>query len=226
MIALALVGATVLAGCSDPFRIHVADSALEQAPMDWQTTKFDQEGETFGLKAAETRYVHRTDDDSRPPFPGVLQVFSLRGGNSQDLDALQERAQEVLSEAMGKEGIAVDASKDAGGERKLASGVKTRWSMHEGTIQSGRGDFFDPESKITVRVLSEVGVDGKSSTGFIAIAFVKIAEETASSIPGLPPSVRSDERTWHEVAADPSGSIGGATLPEGRGLMFHLVTHA
>ena len=69
--------------------------ALDASPLDWEVSTFDQEGGNFGLRIKETRYVHRTDNDRNPPFPGVVQVFSLRGDDSMKRSALEERAAEV-----------------------------------------------------------------------------------------------------------------------------------
>lgn len=214
------------AGCLDPFRVRVSATALEASPLDWEVTHFDQSGGTLGTKVKESRFVHQPADERDPPFPGVLQVFALRGGDSQDRDALLERARTVVDEALAKESIRVDASKDQSGTRTLRSGVNTEWFMHEGAIQSGGGSFFNPKSRITVRVLAEVGVDGRSDTGFIAVAFVKVAQQEDSLVPGVPPSTTSDQQTWIDLVADPDGSIMGATFSnKDRGLMFNLVTH-
>lgn len=217
----------LLSGCFDPFRVHVPAAALEVSPLDWDATDFGQQGGTFGLKITETRYVHRTDDDSSPPFPGVLQVFSLRGDDSTSRAALMERARQVVSEALDKESINVDEAKDASGKRELRNGVDTQWFLHEGTIESGGGDFFDPNTRITVRVLAEVGADGRSSTGFIAVAFVKVSEhQDGPVLGGVGDRTISDQRTWFDIVADPEGSIEGASFADSdRGLIYNLRTH-
>ncbi len=213
-------------GCLDPYRVHVSAAALEASSLEWEVTQFDQEGSMLGAKVKETRFVYQGEDERAAPFPGVLQVFSLRGGDSQDRDALMERAREVIDEALEKEQIVVDAGKDTAGTRTLRSGMVTEWFMHEGTIQSGGGSFFNPKSRITVRVLAEVGVDGKSNTGMIAVAFVKIAQQEDNLVPGVPSEPTVDQQTWIDVVADPKGSINGATFSnKDRGLMFNLVTH-
>ncbi len=226
LAGLLVAALLTMPGCLDPFRVTVSATTLEESPLDWEVTHFAQSGSTFGLKVKESRFVHQPSDERQAPYAGVLQVFSLRGGDSQDRDALMERARTVVQDALAKESITIDESKYATGTRKLRSGVTTEWFLHEGTIQSGGGSFFSPQTKITVRVLAEVGVDGKSDTGIIAIAFVKVAQQEPNIVPGVPPSTTTDTQTWLDVVADPSGSIAGATFSnKDRGLMFNLVTH-
>lgn len=221
-----LLTLVLLSGCFGTFRVHVPHAALDAADLEWEVAEFDEEGETLGVRVKETRYVHRTDDDRSPPFPGVLQVFSMRGSGSQDRDVLLDRARTVVDDAIAKEGIRVDADKNQDGARQLRSGVNTEWFLREGTIESGGGDFFDPESRITVRVLAEVGADGRSGTGFIVVAFVKVADHEEGLAPGLPATDVASDTTWFDVVADPHGSIGGATFSsKDRGLIYNLVTH-
>lgn len=212
-------------GCLDAFRVSVPHAALDASPLEWEVTTFPQEGGKFGLRIKETRYVHRTGDDSSAPFPGVIQVFSLRGGNSMERAALMERAEGVLADAIDQEGITLDASKEAEGQRELRNGVRTSWTFQEGTIESGSGDFFNPQTRITVRILAEVGADGRSSTGFIAVAFVKVAELRQNPL-GVGSTTVQDDATWLDVVADPEGSIRGASYASGdRGLLYNLRTH-
>ncbi len=226
LAGLLVVALLTTPGCLDPYRVRVPAVALDASPLEWEVTLFDQTGGTLGAKVKESRFVHQPEDERSPPFPGVLQVFALRGGQGQDRDALLEQARRVVDSALENETITVDPSKDATGSRKLRSGVTTEWFLHEGTIQSGGGSFFNPESKITVRVLAEVGVDGRSKTGFIAVAFVKVAQQEGNIVPGVPPTTTTDPQTWFDVVGDPEGSIKGATFSnKDRGLMFNLVTH-
>lgn len=223
-----LVVAVALSGCFDPFRVHVPAAVLDASPMEWNVTKGAVHGSTFGAKTTETRYVHLPDDGG-PPFPGVLQVFSLRGSQHRDVDDLLDFTRDVVDEALRREGVNVDEDLDAEGRRELRSGLDTQWFTHTGRISETSDDsIFLPSGQedIVVKVLGEAGYDGRSKTAVVAIAFVQVGRHTQSNLPGVIPSQDvTDERTWFEVVADRQGSIEGATLPSGRGLLTHLRTH-
>ena len=162
-----------------------------------------------------------------PPYPGVLQVFSLRGDDI-DVDSLYDQAQAVIDGAIQREGIAIDGSQDASGRRDLQNGGETRWFTHTGRITSSSDDsiFLPGDAEhLVVQVHAEVGYDGKDKTGFIAVAFVQIGTHTQSNLPGvLPPAEQEDLRTWFAVVADPHGSVDGASLAAG-GMIYNLRTH-
>ncbi|MGB1586095.1 MAG: hypothetical protein ACPHID_03505 [Thermoplasmatota archaeon] len=225
-LAVALLASVALSGCFDPHRVQVPAGALESSVVPWNVTKLPQEGKTFGTKSVETRYVHAPEQ--APPYPGVLQVFSLRGDGAKDRDSLYEQAEAVITDAIAREGIAIDSSKDANGRRDLQNGLETRWFTHTGRIDSSSDDsiFLPGDAEhLVVQVHAEVGYDGRAKTGFIAVAFVQIGTHTESNLPGvIPPAQEEDLRTWIAVVADPDGSVDGASLAEG-GLIYNLRTH-
>lgn len=225
-LAVGLLASVALSGCFDPYRVQVPAGALADSVVDWNVTKLSQEGTTFGTKSVETRYIHLPDEG--PPYPGVLQVFSLRGDGANDRDRLYGHAQDVLADAIAREGIAIDSSKDASGRRDLANGLETRWFTHTGRIDSSSDDsiFLPGDAEhLVVQVHGEVGYDGRAKTGFIAVAFVQIGTHTESNLPGvIPPAEEEDLNTWFAVVADPDGSVDGASLPKG-GLLHNLRTH-
>lgn len=215
---------SALAGCLSPLRVQVPDDILDESPIPWEERTFGEDGGFFGAKVKETRYVH--DPEEGPPFPGVFQVFSLRGGGRTSADELLDFTRARVEEAIEAEGIETDPGRAMEGERELRSGMDTKWFLEEGTIASGEGTFFDPETTITVRILGEAGYDGRSSTGVVVVAYIKVAEEQQSGVPGLPPETVKDERTWFDAVADPDGSIDGATFGDAdRGLIYNLRTH-
>ncbi len=228
-VLLAVILTIAVSGCFGigPHRITVSADALEASPLEWSRSDHDEEGEALGLKIMETLYVHRGDDDTKPPYPGSLQVFSLRGGNSQDRDWLLDRARTVVGQAAVDMQIDIDASLDQDGARSLRDGVSTKWFMHEGTIaKGGGGTFLSPETDIEVRILAEVGVDGRSKTGLIAIAFAKVEGTQRGPVAGVGDQQVRDMRTWLELVADPEGSIDGASFSgQDRGLVYNLVTN-
>lgn len=222
-----MVTAVALAGCFDGHRVIVDSDSLEASPMPWSRSDGDETGEALGLKVMETLYVHRGDDDTDTPYPGSLQVFSLRGGDSQDKAWLLERARSVVGQAAVELEIDIDVERDLQGRRELRNGVQTSWFMHEGTIAAGGGGtFLSPESDIKVRILGEVGVDGRSKTGFIAVAFAKIEGQQDDIGLGVGRETVYSDATWREMVSDPTGSIDGASFSEAdRGLIYNLVTN-
>lgn len=221
-LALCLVSGTVLAGCFDPHRVTVPQATLDASGMDWNVTHRPQQGGTFGAKSVETLYSYDPPGDE-PPFGGILQVFSLRGSERRSTEELLRFTREAVSEAIAREGIDIDPSKDAEGTRTLRNGVTSKWFTREGTIEEASGFFFDDDD-ITVRIHGEVGHDGKSSTSFVAIGFAQVARET-NVLPGFS-NPETNERTWFELVADPDGSVGGASFPSPqRGFIYNLRTH-
>lgn len=228
VVVACLLATVALSGCFDPYRAHVPAEVLGASPLVWNVTNLPQHGGNFGDKTVETRYVHIPEDDG-PPYPGVLQVFSIRGGAVADADRLIEFTRTLVDDAAAREGISIDGTQAKDGERRLASGLKTQWFSHLGRIeQTSDESLFLPQdgNDLVVRILGEAAYDGKSKTGLVVVAFVQVGTHTDSSLPGvLPATQQQDERTWFEVVADTTGHIGGATLPDGRGLITNLRTH-
>jgi hypothetical protein len=226
LLVLALLLVALLgAGCLGAFRVHVSDEALDAAQLDWEVETFDETGKWYGLKMKETRYIHLPEDRREPPFPAELSVFSVRGTDATNVAFLMARAHVVVDVAIEKEGVQIDESRSTEGTRTIRSGAETQWFVREGSIESGAGDFFNPEGQIKVRIMAEVGSDGRGSTGFIAVAFVKI-EDHQDGIAGLPGSTTASESTWFDVVADPEGSIAGASFSSPkRGLLYNMVTN-
>ena len=231
LVAVAIVAAVALvavAGCFDPYRVRVAQGALDASPLEWNVTKSAIQGKTFGTKTTETRYVHESPDGS-PPYPGVLQVFSIRGGDLRSTGDLTAFTRSVIEQAIEREGISIDGTQDSEGKRSLRNGETTSWFAHVGVISRSSPDsIFLPGGgqNIVVRILGEAGYDGTSKTSYVAVAFVQVGERTQSGLPGgIGNTQNADEQTWYEVVGDPTGSIGGASLPTGRGLIYNLRTH-
>ncbi len=222
-LALCLVTSAGLSGCFDPHRAAVPQATIDASGLPWNVTFHPQQGGAFGAKSIETLYSHNPST-SDPPFGGILQVFSFRGGERQSTSELLRFTREVVDAAIEREGIRIDGREDREGSRTLRNGVKAQWFNHEGAIRDASGNLFD-EDDITVRIHAEVGVDGRSSTSFVAIAFVQVARET-DVLPGLG-GKETNQRTWFELVADPKGSVRGASYasPE-RGFIYNLRTHA
>ena len=224
---VAILASVALSGCFEPYRVHVPGADVEATGLDWNVTKLPHDGSTFGTKTVETRYVH-SPADGGPPYPGVLQVFGLRGDGADDVEQLHDIAQQVIQEAIEREGISIDSTKDASGRRDLANGKETKWFSHTGRIESSSADSISlpgDADHLVVHVHGEVGYDGRAKTGFIAVAYVQVGTHTDSNLPGvIPATEQEDLRTWFAVVADPSGSVDGASLPDG-GMIYNLRTH-
>lgn len=211
-----LLGPALGAGCLEPFRVRVDPDVVARSTLDWNVTvgSLHRNG-WLGPRTIETRYTH--DPDGRgPPFPGVLQVFSVREVDRTTTKALLDITERLVEEAVAEHRIGLSGV-EAEGERTLDSGAGTRWFMREGRTES-QGTLFPRES--TVRILGEVGYDGKSSTSFVVVALAQVSEFDATPIVG---GERRDLRTWIEIAGDPRGSVDGAVGQNS--FVHHLVTH-
>lgn len=215
--AAALLAVSAFAsGCLEPHQVQVDAAILEQAPG-WVATPGGVEGD-FGLKSQETRYAFDRDPDAPPPFAGSLQVFSIRSLGRLETEELLDRARELVATGAEENNILLDDGEQAG-RRTLESGVPTRWFFREGrTAQSG--DVFDQD--VTVRILGEVGHDGRSDTSFLVIAMAQLSRTNQCPLIGPCQPVETDLHTWIQVVGDREASIDGATSTTG--FIDHLVT--
>lgn len=217
LLLVSLLALPVLAGgCLEPFRVRVDPDTVARSSLDWNVTVGDLHRKGWlGPRSVETRYTH--DPDGRaPPFPGVLQVFSVREVDRTATGALLKITEDLVEEAVAEHGIEL-SDEVSEGSRTLDGGVRTRWFMREGRTEA-TGTLFPRSS--TVRLLGEVGYDGKSSTSFVVVALAQVAEFDPTPIVG---GERRDLRTWIEIAGDPRGSVDGAVGQNG--FVYHLDTH-
>lgn len=212
-LALLLVAAAV-SGCVSPFRVHVPDAVVAQSPMDWNETREPEAGGFFGVQSKETRYAFQPDGGT--PYPGVMQVFSLRGWSSLDDEELLQKTRQAVAAAVEEQDIDIDERQDEQGKRRLKSGIQTQWFSHVGVV-SQEGTLFDED--VTVRIVGEVGHDDRSRTSFVVVAMAQVAETSGIIIP----REQSDERTWIQLVGDPHGSVRGATSQTG--FIHHLRSH-
>jgi hypothetical protein len=211
-VALAAVASLLLPGCLEPFRVQVDPAVLASAPG-WVKTPGAVEGGVLGPKSVETRYAFDRDPDDPAPFAGSLQVFSIRSLGALGQDELLDLARELVDRGAEEKNITLDAG-DTSGRRTIASGVATSWFVREGrTTQSG--DLF--EQGVRVRILGEVGHDGRSDTSFLVIGMAQVSRSNQCPSP-LPINCQPEEtnlQTWIQVVGDPEGHVQGATSSSG-----------
>jgi hypothetical protein len=203
------------AGCLEPFRAHVP-AELTQG---WTVTEGGVQGGALGPKSRETRYAFDRDRDAPPPFSGSLQVFSIRSLGSLDSGHLLDLARDLVDKGAKANAIQL-ADGEAAGPRTLRSGVPTHWFVREGRT-SQPGDLFDQD--VQVRILGEVGHDGRSDTSVLLIAMAQVGRTNQCPILPTPcQPEQADVQTWLQIVGDPHGSVQGATSQNG--FIDHLVT--
>jgi hypothetical protein len=219
VLFVAFMAAVPLAGCLEPYRVHVRTSVLEGSIHDWTLDKKGLHSDGWlGPKSRETLYSFSPASAQQPPYPAVLQVFSLRELDRRSTNALLGWTEDVVDQAVQRYNIVIDHRLDDEGRRSLDNGVETSWFIHQGRVAS-EGEVF-PED-VTVRIVGEVGHDGRSDTSFVAVGLAQIDRSLQCPIIG-PCQNQVDLSTWIEVVGDPDGTIGGATSQNG--FLFHLVT--
>ncbi|MEA3204384.1 MAG: hypothetical protein QOI63_2066, partial [Thermoplasmata archaeon] len=201
----------------DPYRAHVDEAALGQATLAWSRSDQPQEDSgLFGVKTAETDYTHT---GSSPPFPALLLVFSLRAVGRPSTEELLHFTHVAVDNATGLRGVRIDQQQSARGQRTLAGGMSTEFFTEEGT-STRPGGLFAVNTK--VRIVGEVGYDGRSSTNVISVGIAQV--ESSRTCPlNINCGTTHDEASWIEMVGDPEGSVSGATSQAG--LIDHLVTH-
>jgi hypothetical protein len=216
-IVLAAVAALLLPGCLEPFRVRVDEEVLTRAPG-WAVTQGAVDGGFLGPKTREMRYAFDRDADAPTPFAGSLQVFGIRGLSSLDRRELLDLAKDLVEHGAADKNITLDPG-GAAGKRETVSGVGTSWFVREGrTTQTG--DLF--QQGVRVRILGEVGHDGRSDTSFLVIGMAQVSRTNQCPIIGPCQPEETNLQTWIQIVGDPEGSIQGATSSSG--FVDHLVT--
>lgn len=218
-IALAAVTALLVPGCLEPFRARVPAEVLASAPG-WVETPGGVEGSWYGQKRVGTRYAFDRQSDDPPPFPGVLEVYSLRRMDDLSRSELERQARRLVAGNAEAYLIELEANGPEG-SRKTAGGVTTHWFVLEGRTTQ-QGALFDQD--VGVRFLAEFGTDGRSSTSFIAVGLAQVSRTNLCPFP-LPGNCQPEEsnlQTWIQVVGDPEGTIQGAT--SSTGFLDRLVT--
>jgi hypothetical protein len=217
-VAVALLAS--LAGCLEPYSVHVDPAALARSPVPWVREDRPPESEgLWGPNTVEVLYTHQPQGSS-PPYPGLLQVFGIREFGRRGDDALLELAHRVVDNATQARGIRTDALQLQEGGRTLAGGMQTRFFTQVGTVTAP--GLFARDTK--VRIIGEVGYDGRSATMVVAVGIAQVESTLQCPIIGGSCSRSTDETTWREIAADPRGTVAGGALARG-GLLHNLVTH-
>jgi hypothetical protein len=126
-------------------------------------------------------------------------------------------AQGIRSSHMDREGL-----------RTLRSGLETHWFSMEGVVTStGRPDQLFQQRDVRVRIIGEVGYDGRSATAILVVGIAQVEATQCTTPPAPLPRTcqeREDLRTWTQMVGDRSGTVRGAVSQNG--LIDHLVTHA
>jgi hypothetical protein len=212
--ALAALALLLGAGCLEPFQAHVPPELVQG----WTVTQGGIQGGFLGPKSRETRYALDRGSSDPPPFSGSLQVFSIRSLGTIDSGHLLDLARGLVDKGAQENAIEL-APGEASGSRTLRSGVPTHWFVREGRT-SQPGELFDQD--VQVRILGEVGHDGRSDTSVLLIAMAQVGR--TNQCPILPTSCQpqTDHGTWIQVVGDARGSVQGATSQSG--FIDNLVT--
>ena len=214
LLALVLLA---IPGCFGPFRAHVDADVLAKAPG-WVTTPAPVQGHFPGRQSAEMRYSFDRNSTDAPPFAGTLQVFSIRGVDQLSERELLARAKDLVVEGADANSIALNTS-IVEGTRTIANGVHTHWFVRYGATTQA-GPVFG--NNVGVRILGEVGQDGRSSTSVLVVAMAQVSRsQTCGILPTCTPAQES-LATWIQMVGDGRGSVQGATTAAG--FIDHLVT--
>lgn len=214
--ALLLASAIAATGCLEPYRVRIDADVLAQA-NGWVEVHEKVKGAWLEPRTQETRYTFDPTTTSAP-FPGTLQVFSVRSLTGLSQDELLRLADKAVEDGAERHAIALDGASRQG-HRTLASGVRTQWVLRAGTtVEPDPRGLFDEQ--VRIQILAEVGHDGKSDTSFLAVGIVQV--ERAQQCPLNACAPVHSEATWIQVVGDPDGSVEGATSD--RGFIDHLET--
>lgn len=205
-----------LSGCFDPYAVHVDVNTLSKSSLGWQTTPFPPtDSGLLSTKQTQTDY-NVASGQSAPP--AHLEVYGLRSPADPGSATLLNRSREALFSYAQSKGLSIDHTKDRTGTRTIASGLDTTWFTAEGKATSS--GLFTRNYK--VRLVAEVGHDGRSSTSLLAVGVAQVQTSRQCPIIGECQPI-DDERTWIEMVGDADGHIDGTVSRIG--LLDHVVTH-
>ncbi len=209
LAVLAIVVA--LSGCLEPFAPTIDPAVLKDHP-EWKVTQGDVNGTIWEGKVVETRYTF--DPDQEPPFPGIVQVFGIRGLRRIPDDDLLARTQAAVERGAEEKGILLDPERSGEGERTTAGGASTQWFVVQGLADQEGGLFGRGE---TVQILGETWYDGASRTSVVVVAMAQTTQEGFLDLQDV-----EDLTTWKTIVADRRGTI---DRHRGEGLVFNVVSH-
>lgn len=216
-VAAAVVLTILLSGCVELHRAEVDPDVVARAPsdFDWTVERSAVESEgMFGPKFTQTRYNFDPPSSAQPPYPGLLQVYSLAESDPRSDEELQELLMDQVDDAVAREGIALRPSLASDGERTIHNGEETLWFVRGGTVQEGDG-FFSED--VEVRILGEVWHDAHSETSVIVVGLAQTAVERFLT------GSQQDLRTWSLLVGDPAGTIDDRVHQNG--FVYHVRSH-
>lgn len=217
LLAVLLAATMLLPGCFTPFRAHV-DPAVLTAELAWTESQGASTGGGTGPRYVENEYTFKAGNG--PPYPAVLQVFSVRDVGRRSTEDLRALTRQLVEESTAAKGIRLDPEAVREGTRTLQNGLQTLWFSHDGTVSS-TGPLFQQQN-VRVYIVGEVGYDGRSSTSVVAVGIAQV--ESTQCAPLVPAcQTNRDLRSWNSMAGDPAGSLRDARSQHG--LIHNLVTH-
>lgn len=220
--AAAAVALLVLPGCLEPFQSHVDPAIL---PRGWERADCPRATPSAPSPCGGGKHEvdYTFDQGAGPPYRGILQVLSLRDLGRRSTEDLFALARDAVEKGAAAAEIDTDASRHQEGSRILRNGLVTRWFTDEGNVTQA-GTLLS--SNVRVRIVGEVGYDGRSQTSIVAIGIVQVAVKQCTPVLiGTPRCTFANENyaTWNAMVGDEAGHIGGAFSRTG--LIDHLVTH-
>lgn len=198
-LVAALALSVPLAGCVSVVAAGVPTAIASSEGWRENTTARQSESAWMGAARVEARVWE--DRAGGAGHPGKLWVYTLRAPVSPSEDELVPRLRERIESQARAQGI--ELGRPVGeGERTLLNGLRSSWFAYNGTASSSSG-LFSRDAE--VRILGEVFACRPARTTVLAVGFAQVTD--VRTVGGLVRETDRDGTTWHEVAADPSGTI-------------------
>lgn len=228
LLGAVAAAAFLLPGCVAPFHAAV-DPSVVRSELSWESAECPTPPTSSGGPAVSPCVGSQFEVDytfkpgAAPPFPAILQVFSVRDLGRRSTEDLLAFTKDAVKKAADRVGVAPDTAESRNGTRALANGLETHWFVLGGTVVR-KGALFQQEH-VRVRIIGEVGFDGRSSTSVVAVGFAQVASTQCTPTPIINPCQAQvqNAKSWASMAGDPGG-----TIPDARsdnGLIHNLVTH-
>ena len=214
LLAVALVALLVgvpLAGCVQLTPARVPDRLLEgRGGNGWEKNLAESQSEPESAQAGtfKSQSLVYEDRQSEEGYQGSLTVTTIRRLLRPTEDAVRDVVQERIREEAEAKGLKVEGA-PATGTRALGNRAESFWFVYNGSAETS--GFFSRNAR--VKIYGEVFQCVETKSIVVAVGLAQVTD--VRSVGGVPLPSEADPTTWHEIVADPRGSIEGVRGSDG-----------
>lgn len=207
----AVVVAATLAGCLTLTAARVPDPYLTRG---WQedAARSDDEPSKEGLGRRQA--LAYKDAGDGPGYGGSLTVVTIRTLVAMSEETILEALRQNLEDHASAQDIRLE-NEIEDGSRALANGATSRYVVYTGEVAKSSLLF---KQAARTKLLGEVFRCDAERTVVVAAAIAQVTD--VRSVGGVPLPRDDEPQTWHEIVADPAGTV--EDVVGGDGLAYRI----